>query len=51
MEQTETDFDDAGNTILVTTRQRFHNATGTGELSTPSGSQPKPVFPMSAIVR
>jgi hypothetical protein len=41
LEQTETDFDDAGNTIFVTTRQRFHNATGTGELTTPSGDQPK----------
>jgi hypothetical protein len=41
MEQTESDFDDAGNAIFVTSRQRFHNATGTGELTTPSGSQPK----------
>jgi hypothetical protein len=41
VEQTETAFDLAGNAVLTTHRRRFHNATGTGELTTPSGSQPK----------
>ena len=41
IEQVETTYDDAGNVLQTTTRQRFHNATGTGELTTPSGSQPK----------
>ncbi|MBD3331252.1 hypothetical protein GF356_00255, partial [candidate division GN15 bacterium] len=41
VEQTETVYDDAGNVLQTTTRQRFHDATGTGELTTPSGSQPK----------
>jgi hypothetical protein len=41
LEQSETEYDDAGQVILTTQRQRFHNATGTGELSSPSGSQPK----------
>lgn len=31
-EQAEFAYDDAGNRLLVTTRQRFHNASGTGEL-------------------
>ena len=30
-----------GNVLQTTTRQRFHNATGTGELTSPSGAQPK----------
>ena len=34
-------YDDAGNVLQTTNRQRFHNATGAGELTTPSGSQPK----------
>ena len=41
VEQVETAYDDARNVLQTTTRQRFHNATGTGELTTPSGSQPK----------
>ena len=41
VEQVETAYDDVGNVLQMTTRQRFHNATGTGELTTPSGSQPK----------
>ena len=41
VEQVETAYDDAGNVLQITTRQRFHNATGTGELTSPSGSQPK----------
>ena len=41
VEQVETVYDDAGNVLQTTTRQRFHNATGTGELTTPSGTQPK----------
>ena len=40
MEQVETAYDDASNVIQTTTRQRFHNATGTGALSYPGGSQP-----------
>jgi RHS repeat-associated protein len=40
-EQIETSYDAAGNAILVTQRSRLHDATGTGELSTPSGSQPR----------
>lgn len=41
MEQTETTYDEAGNAILTVTRARFHDATGTGPLTSPSGSQPK----------
>jgi RHS repeat-associated protein len=41
VEQVETVYDDAGNVLQTTTRQRFHNATGTGELTSPSGVQPK----------
>ena len=41
LQQSETDYDAAGNVILATVRRRFHNATGTGELTSPSGSQPK----------
>ena len=41
LEQTETTFDAAGNVTLVTSRQRRHDATGTGELTTLSGSQPQ----------
>ena len=40
-EQTETTYDEASNVIQTTSRQRLHNATGTGELTSPSGSQPK----------
>lgn len=41
LEQSEAEYDDAGQIILTTSRQRFHNATGTGELQNPSGDQPK----------
>ena len=40
-EQTETTYDDAGNVTQTTLRKRLHDATGTGELTTPSGTQPK----------
>ena len=40
-EQTDTDYDKAGNVLLVTYRRRVPNATGTGELTSESGSQPK----------
>jgi hypothetical protein len=40
-EQTESEYDDAGNVILATLRRRLHDATGTGELTSTSGSQPK----------
>ena len=40
-QQVETMFDAASNLILQTTRDRFHNATGTGGLTSPSGAQPK----------
>jgi len=36
LEQTETDFDDDGNALEVRQRLRFHDATGTGALGTPS---------------
>jgi RHS repeat-associated protein len=41
LEQTETTYDDASNVIQTTTRQRYHNATGTGELKGPTGTEPK----------
>jgi RHS repeat-associated protein len=41
LEQTETEFDAAGNVLVVASRQRRHDTTGTGELSTMSGSQPQ----------
>lgn len=40
MEQVETTYDAASNVTLTTTRQRFHNATGTGPLTEPGGTQP-----------
>ena len=40
-EQSETTYDEASNVIQTTSRQRLHNATGTGELTSPTGSQPK----------
>ena len=39
-QQTETTFDDASNITLRAVRQRFDNATGTGPLTYPGGSQP-----------
>ena len=41
MSQTETTYDAASNVIQQITRERFHNATGTGALTTPSGAQPQ----------
>ena len=41
LEQTETAYDAASNSTQTTQRQRYHNATGTGELNGPSGVQPK----------
>jgi RHS repeat-associated protein len=41
LEQTETAYDAANNAIQTTTRQRYHNATGTGELNGPTGPEPK----------
>ncbi|ADB18360.1 YD repeat protein [Pirellula staleyi DSM 6068] len=40
-EQSETLYDNASNVLFATSRQRFHNATGTGSLQGPSGSEPK----------
>lgn len=40
IEQTENSYDEADNVLLVTSRQRFHDATGTGLLNGPSGLQP-----------
>ena len=39
--QSEYSYDDASNVLAVTSRRRLHDATGTGELTTPSGSQPQ----------
>ncbi|NUQ65008.1 MAG: RHS repeat-associated core domain-containing protein, partial [Pirellulales bacterium] len=41
VEQTEQSYDVAGNVLMTTTRQRLHNATGTGELTSRSGAQPR----------
>lgn len=38
LEQSETTYDADGNAILSTTRQRFHDATDTGELGNPSST-------------
>ncbi len=40
-EQNENEFDEAGNVIRTIRRRRFHDATGTGELTSPGGAQPK----------
>ncbi|MCI0539757.1 MAG: transglycosylase SLT domain-containing protein [Verrucomicrobiales bacterium] len=40
MRQTEFSHDAASNLIQQTTRERFHDATATGELTTPGGSPP-----------
>src|SRR5262249_13314921 len=40
LEQTETNYDAASNVIQTNVRQRYHNATGTGPLGTPSSAQP-----------
>ncbi len=41
VEQSENAFDAAGNRILRTAWQRFHDATGSGALNGPTGSQPR----------
>ena len=41
LQQTETAYDSASNLIQTNVRHRYHNATGTGELGTPSSTQPK----------
>lgn len=41
MQQMEFAYDDASNQIGQVTRDRFHDATGTGELTDPNGAQPK----------
>ncbi len=41
VEQGETLYDAAGNTVMLTAWQRFHDATGTGPLNGPSGAQPR----------
>jgi RHS repeat-associated protein len=40
LQQSQTQYDPAGNVILTTAWRRLNNATGTGELSSPSGTQP-----------
>ncbi len=49
MQQEELTYDAEGNVVLQITRERFHNATGTGPLTTPGGSQPKARASYSAI--
>ena len=41
IEQTETQYDALGRVLVTTTRQRMHNATGFGPLTSPDGVQPK----------
>jgi YD repeat-containing protein len=41
LDQTEFSCDAGSNVIQTTVKQRYHNATGTGELNGPSGVQPK----------
>jgi hypothetical protein len=41
VEQFELAYDAAGNVIQITSRERLHDATGAGELTTIGGSQPK----------
>ncbi len=41
LEQVEMTYDAASNTIQVTARQRYHNATGVGPLGSPSSAQPQ----------
>jgi RHS repeat-associated protein len=40
LEQTDTTYDAASNVIQTNARQRYHNATGTGSLGSPSSAQP-----------
>ena len=39
VEQVETTYDPAGNVVALLSRQRFHDATGTGELNRPGGDR------------
>ena len=48
MEQTLPSYDPASNIIRTEHRQRYHNATGTGDLNAPSGTQPKSRITYSA---
>jgi RHS repeat-associated protein len=41
LRQVETAYDNASNVIQTTTRDRFHNATGLGDLTSPTGAQPQ----------
>jgi RHS repeat-associated protein len=41
LDQSEFGYDAASNVIQTTLKQRYHNATGAGELNGPSGTQPK----------
>ena len=41
LQQDEMTYDDASSVIFQVSRERFHDATGTGPLTTPAGSQPK----------
>lgn len=41
MEQIELTYDEAGNQTAQVSRNRFHNATGEGELTNPNGAEPK----------
>ncbi|MGH7979234.1 MAG: RHS repeat-associated core domain-containing protein [Limisphaerales bacterium] len=41
LNQREMTYDDASNLILLVNRDRFHNATGLGPLTTPGGAQPQ----------
>lgn len=40
IEQSENSYDEADNILLITARQRFHDATGTGSLQGPNGLEP-----------
>ena len=41
LEESNTTYDDASNVTFATTKSRWHDATDTGPLNGPSGSQPK----------
>ena len=49
IEQTVFSYDAASNLIQTDHRQRFHNATGTGDLNGPAGVQPKSRITYSAM--
>ena len=44
-----TEYDDAGQVLMSTSKDRLHNATGNGSLNGPSGSQPKSRDSFSAM--